>query len=87
VTYHLPAGWRILEGSAGGDGGREVQSAFGRFHLEVSADGDVVRVKSFLDVARSRIAPDEYARFRAFLGEIDEALQTRLVVGPGEAGS
>ena len=34
-----------------------------------------------------RIAPDEYPRFRAFLGEIDAALQTRLVVGPGEAGS
>ena len=87
VTYHLPAGWRLLEGSGGGEGAREVESTFGRFHLEVSADGDVVRVKSFLDVARSRIAPDEYARFRAFLGEIDAALQTRLVVGPGEAGS
>jgi cellulose synthase operon protein C len=85
VTYHLPAGWRILDGS--GEGGREVQSAFGRFHLEVSADGDVVRVKSFLDVVRSRIAPDEYPRFRAFLGEIDAALQAKLVVGPGEAGS
>ena len=87
VTYHLPAGWRILDGGLGGDAAREVQSAFGRFHLEVSADGDVVRVRSFLDVARARIAPDEYARFRSFLGEIDAALQARLVVGPGEAGS
>ena len=87
VTYHLPAGWRILDGGLGGDGAREVQSSFGRFHLEVSGDGNVVRIKSFLDVARSRIAPDEYQRFRAFLGEIDDALQSRLVVGPGEAGS
>jgi hypothetical protein len=87
VTYHLPAGWRILDGGLGGEAAREVQSSFGRFHLEVSGDGDVVRVKSFLDVARSRIAPDEYQRFRAFLGEIDAALQSRLVVGPGEAGS
>jgi transglutaminase-like putative cysteine protease len=87
VTYHLPAGWRILDGGLGGEAAREVQSAFGRFHLEVSADGDVVRVRSFLDVARARIAPDEYARFRSFLGEIDAALQARLVVGPGEAGS
>ncbi len=87
VTYHLPAGWRILDGGLGGEGGREIESAFGRFHLEVSAAGDVVRVKSFLDVARSRIAPDEYPRFRAFLGEIDAALQVKLVVGPGEAGS
>jgi transglutaminase-like putative cysteine protease/tetratricopeptide (TPR) repeat protein len=87
LTYRLPAGWRILDGGLGGEGGREVESAFGRFHLEVSADGDVVRVRSFLDVVRSRIAPDEYARFRAFLGEIDAALQAKLVVGPGEAGS
>jgi len=64
-----------------------VESAFGRFHLDVSADGDVVRVRSFLDVSRSRIGPDEYPRFRAFLGEIDAVLQARLVVGPGEAGS
>jgi hypothetical protein len=46
-----------------------------------------VRVRSFLDVSRSRIGPDEYPRFRAFLGEIDAVLQARLVVGPGEAGS
>src|SRR5580692_2300737 len=87
LTYRLPAGWRILNGGLGGDAAREVQSAFGRFHLEVSADGDVVRVRSFLDVARARIAPDEYARFRSFLGEIDAAIEARLVVGPGEAGS
>ena len=73
--------------ASGGDAAREVQSAFGRFHLDVSADGDVVRVRSFLDVARARIAPDEYPRFRAFLGEIDAAIEARLVVGPGEAGS
>jgi transglutaminase-like putative cysteine protease len=87
LTYRLPAGWRILNGGLGGDAAREVQSAFGRFHLDVSADGDVVRVRSFLDVARARIAPDEYPRFRAFLGEIDAAIEARLVVGPGEAGS
>jgi transglutaminase-like putative cysteine protease/Flp pilus assembly protein TadD len=87
LTYHLPTGWRVLGGGLGRDAAREVESAFGRFHLDVSADGDVVRVRSFLDVARARIAPDEYARFRAFLGEIDAVLSTRLVVGPGEAGS
>jgi cellulose synthase operon protein C len=87
LTYHLPTGWRVVGGGLGGDAAREIESAFGRFHLDVSADGDVVRVRSFLDVARARIAPDEYARFRAFLGEIDALLSARLVVGPGEAGS
>ncbi|HEY6477951.1 MAG TPA: DUF3857 domain-containing protein, partial [Polyangia bacterium] len=87
LTYRLPTGWRVKGGGLGGDAAREIESAFGRFHLDVSADGDVVRVRSFLDVARARIAPDEYARFRAFLGEIDAVLSARLVVGPGEAGS
>jgi cellulose synthase operon protein C len=87
LTYRLPAGWHVQAGGLPGDAAREVESAFGRFHLDVSADGDVVRVRSFLDVSRSRIGPDEYPRFRAFLGEIDAVLQARLVVGPGEAGS
>ncbi len=87
LTYHLPTGWRVVGGGLGRDAAREIESAFGRFHLDVSADGDVVRVRSFLDVARARIAPDEYARFRAFLGEIDAVLSARLVVGPAEAGS
>jgi cellulose synthase operon protein C len=87
LTYHLPTGWRLLVGGLGGDAAREVESAFGRFHLDVSADGDVVRVRSFLDVARARVGPDEYARFRAFLGEIDAVLSARLVVGPEESGS
>jgi hypothetical protein len=87
LTYRLPAGWHLLSGGLGADAAREIESAFGRFHLDVTTDGDVVRVRSFLDVARARIAPDEYPRFRAFLGEIDAALSARLVVGPGEAGS
>ena len=87
LTYRLPSGWRVQPGGLGADAAREVESAFGRFHLDVSADGDVVRVRSFLDVSRARVAPDEYPRFRAFLGEIDAVLQAHLVVGPAEAGS
>jgi transglutaminase-like putative cysteine protease len=87
LTYRLPAGWHLLSGGAAGPSAREIQSAFGRFHLDVSADGDTVRVRSFLDVARARIAPDQYPRFRAFLGEIDAAIEERLLVGPAEAGS
>ncbi len=87
LTYRLPPGWRLLGGGLNGQTPREIQSAFGRFHLDVSADGDRVRVRSFLDVARARVAPDQYARFRAFLGEIDAAIEERLLVGPPEAGS
>jgi len=87
LTYHLPTGWRLLGGGLTGQNAREIKSAFGRFHLDVSADGDVVRVRSFLDVAQARVSPDQYPRFRAFLGEIDTAIEERLLVGPPEAGS
>ena len=87
LTYHLPAGWRLLGGGLTGQSAREIASAFGRFHLDVSTDGDVVRVRSFLDVAQARVSPDQYPRFRAFLGEIDAAIEERLLVGPPEAGS
>jgi transglutaminase-like putative cysteine protease/tetratricopeptide (TPR) repeat protein len=87
LTYKLPAGWKLQAGGLSDGAARDVESAFGRFHLDVRVDGGLVRVRSFLDVERSRIAPDEYARFRAFLGEIDATLQERLLIGSGEAGS
>jgi hypothetical protein len=42
----------------------------------------VVHVRSFLDVEKARVAPDEYPRFRAFLGEIDSLIQERLLIAP-----
>jgi hypothetical protein len=87
LTYKLPAGWTLQAGGLGDGAAREVQSAFGRFHLDVRVEGGVLRVRSLLDVERARIAPDEYPRFRAFLGEIDSALQERLLVGPGDGRS
>jgi len=87
LTYKLPAGWKLQDGGLTDGAARDVESAFGRFHLDVRVDGGLVRVRSFLDVERSRIAPDQYQRFRAFLGEIDATLQERLLIGPGEAGS
>jgi cellulose synthase operon protein C len=87
LTYRLPAGWRLLPGGMPGQKAREIGSPFGRFHLDVSVDGSLVRVRSFLDVAQARVTPDQYPRFRAFLGEIDAAIEERLLVGPPEAGS
>jgi hypothetical protein len=77
LVFHLPAGWRV----AALPPARAAESPFGRFRLDVSADGDrTVRVRSSLDVNRYRIAPADYARFRAFLGEIDAALAGRITV-------
>jgi hypothetical protein len=77
LAYQLPSGWRMA-GAA--PPVRTVESRFGRFRLEVEVDGGAVRVKSSLDVTRARIAPADYAGFRAFLSEVDEALDQRLTV-------
>ncbi|HSS38074.1 MAG TPA: DUF3857 domain-containing protein [Polyangia bacterium] len=82
LVYRLPPGWTIAAGGMPDGAARDVESAFGRFHLDVHADGAVVHVRSFLDVEKARVAPDEYSRFRAFLGEIDSLLQERLLIAP-----
>jgi hypothetical protein len=82
LRYRIPDGWHLL----GGPVTRELAGPFGRFRLEVGVERDgTVRVHSFLDVTQFRIAPEDYARFRAFLGEIDGALAERLVIAPGKA--
>ena len=89
MVFRLPAGWSMLPGGLEDGDARDLESAFGRFHLDVRREGGLVRVRSFLDIERARIAPDEYPRFRAFLSEIDAILQERLLVGaePGGARS
>ncbi len=82
LVYRLPAGWTLAAGGMPDGAARDVESAFGRFHLDVRADGAVVHVRSFLDVEKARVAPDEYPRFRAFLGEIDSLIQERLLIAP-----
>jgi transglutaminase-like putative cysteine protease/Flp pilus assembly protein TadD len=84
LAYRVPKGWH-LEGAA--PPARVVESPFGRFRLEVGVEGDVVRVRSSLDVTRARIAPADYPRFRAFLGDIDAALDERLAIVPPGAGA
>jgi hypothetical protein len=81
IAYKLPAGWTVK----GPAPARAVDGPFGRIRVEVTTAPDgVVRVHSFLDVTRARIAPADYPAFRAFLGEIDAAFAERLAVGPAE---
>jgi tetratricopeptide (TPR) repeat protein len=82
IVYKLPAGWAVR----GAPPARTLEGPFGSLRVEVtSAPGGVVRVHSFLDVTRARIAPADYAAFRSFLGEIDAAFAERLAVGPAGA--
>jgi cellulose synthase operon protein C len=82
LSYRLPAGWRLATGAT--PPARAVDSPFGRFRLEVAAEHGVVRVRSSLNVTRARIVPADYARFRAFLLEVDAALNTPLGVTAAE---
>jgi transglutaminase-like putative cysteine protease/tetratricopeptide (TPR) repeat protein len=84
LAYRVPKGWHL---EAAAPATRVVESPFGRFRLEVGVEGDVVRVRSTLDVTRARIAPADYPRFRAFLAEIDAALDGRLAIVPPGAGT
>jgi transglutaminase-like putative cysteine protease/tetratricopeptide (TPR) repeat protein len=78
LRFRLPEGWHV----AGLPDGREQQSPFGRFRLEVSElpEGREVLVRSSIDVSRHRVPPGEYAAFRAFLGSLDAALRQSLLL-------
>jgi len=84
LVFELPAG---VVPAARMPTPRTVESPFGRFELRVTLEGNVVRVRSSLDVARARVSPGDYARFRAFLGEVDAALDQRVTVVPKAAGA
>ena len=82
LSYRLPSGWRLAMGAP--PPARVVDSPFGSFRLEVAAERGVVRVRSSLNVTRARVVPADYARFRAFLLEVDAALNTPLGVTAAE---
>ena len=77
LVFQLPPGWEV----ASLPRSFATESSFGKFQLEIATErpGEV-RVRSLLDVSRHRIAPADYARFRAFLGDIDAALAGRIAI-------
>ncbi|HET6150552.1 MAG TPA: DUF3857 domain-containing protein [Polyangia bacterium] len=77
LVFRLPPGWQV----ASLPPARATESPFGRFELSTAVErAGEVRVRSLLDVTRHRIAPADYARFRAFLSEIDAALAGHVTI-------
>jgi hypothetical protein len=78
LHYRFPEGYSLLRAP----GSRRLTCTFATFDLEVkrSPDGRSVTVRSLLSVARDRIAPNEYAEFRAFLRQVDNLLGQPLVL-------
>ena len=73
LTFRLPTGWQV----ASVPETQSLEGPFGRFRLEAVAEAGVVRVRSTLEVARVRVTPADYPRFRAFLAEVDAAIAQR----------
>ena len=56
---------------------------FGHFSLYYRQEGGQVRVERSLELFTTRIRPDQYADFRAFLQRVDEAESQALLLAPG----
>jgi transglutaminase-like putative cysteine protease/tetratricopeptide (TPR) repeat protein len=84
LRYQLPPGWRLAAGAP--PARRIIEGPFGRFSLDVTMEGAVLRVRSSLNVTRARIGADDYAHFRAFLMEVDAALASPIAVAPPAPG-
>ena len=57
-------------------------STFGSYSLEVENAKGVVKLHAQFELAVTRVHPQDYAAFRAFLSEVDKALGQRLIVKP-----
>ncbi len=79
ITYQLPPGHVATSLPRS----RTLETRFGHFDLriEASAHGTVVS-EARLVVERDRVAPVDYAAFRAFLADVDAAMAERIVVEP-----
>ncbi len=76
-TIRLPAGMRLKHAPPA----KTLASPFGRLELRVEPAPGKVLVRAKLALEKTRIAPGEYAAFRAFCEEIDRAFAERVVVG------
>ena len=75
-VIHLPPGATVTESPPPA----RIDTPFGRLEYTVEAAGNELRVRRVLVLARDRVPPQEYAAFRAFAQQVDEALGRRVTV-------
>jgi len=75
-VVELPPGVRVV--SAPEPASRDTR--FGWYSLTVDKQPDKITVKGRLGLKVTRVAPNDYAAFKAFCAEADHALAARLVV-------
>jgi tetratricopeptide (TPR) repeat protein len=75
-TVHLPPGAKVKALPAPSKG----SSPFGSYEVAVENAGSTLRVKTRITMSKPRVAPAEYAAFRAWCEEVDRALGAHATV-------
>ncbi|MFO0609873.1 MAG: DUF3857 domain-containing protein [Polyangiales bacterium] len=75
-TIRLPAGATVAETPPAA----RIESPFGRLEYTIEANGSELRVRRVLVLSRDRVTPQEYAAFRTFAQQVDDALARRVTV-------
>jgi tetratricopeptide (TPR) repeat protein len=75
-TIELPAGTKVVSAPEPANG----DSRFGWYSVAVEKQADKITVKSRIGLKVARVAPKDYAAFKAFCVEADRALGARLLV-------
>lgn len=78
IDYALPRGYELQHTPEA----RRVESPFGRFELQVTAQSGGAKITTTLEFSRPRIEPGEYEAFREFLREVDSALAQAFEAQP-----
>ncbi len=75
-SVRLPPGAKVKSAPSSARG----TSPFGRYEVAVESAATSLHVKTTVTLTRTRIAPSEYAAFRAWCEEVDRALGLRATV-------
>ncbi|HEU4536905.1 MAG TPA: DUF3858 domain-containing protein, partial [Polyangiaceae bacterium] len=76
-SIKLPPGLRLKHAPPS----KNLASPFGRLALRVEPAPGKVLVRAKLALDQTRVAPGDYAAFRAFCEEVDRAFAERVVIG------
>lgn len=76
--YRAPAGWKATELPPV----VAKSTPFGSYRIGCTAEGEGWRCDCDVELATARVPVADYAAFRTFAGELDEAVSRRLVLSP-----
>jgi hypothetical protein len=79
-TVQIPPGTRIANLPAGG----EVSSVFGQLRMEFQTSGKKLLTKTYFEVKKDRISPEQYPAFRRWVEAADVLIRQRAAVERGE---